>query len=708
MRLLRNIVLWAAVAAAASGPGVRARELPEADKLRLIAKVTEQVLDKGHFRKQPRDAAFSSKVFDAYLQLLDPGRIYFTAEDVARLEKDRFYLLEQIGNGKLDAIYAIYQRYLERLAQYREFAEDALRKGFDFTADERFQIDRKDAPFCADDAEIKELWRKKIKNDLLYFRLMRQVMTERAASDPEVAESMKKRWNLKSPEDKIRTRLHDIANQAARADRMDILGIFLTALAQSYGPHSHYSTPKQDEDFDIQFRLSLTGIGATLTSEDGYTKIVELVPNGPADKDGRLKPEDRIIAVTQEDGVPLDVIDMPVNQVVKYIRGPAKTRVTLTVLAAEKGANALPEDITIVRDTVQLTESAAKGEVRQIPGPDGRSRSIGVITLNSFYMDFDAAMKGARDYRSCTRDVARILADFRRAGVDGVLLDLRSNSGGSLLEAITLSGLFIKSGPIVQIVNSAREVDVQYDPDPEIAYGGPLVLLTSKFSASSAEILTGAVKDYRRGPVLGDSRTYGKGTVLEVAKLARKLSWLYRSFEAGSITYETAMFYRINGDSNQQRGVPSDIVLPSFTEEMEIGELFNQNHLPWNRIKAVEHGGENDAEPGYAPLTPAVLAALKEHLAKRLAEDLRLKKYLEEIARFRRMRDRKVVSLNEARRLKEYRDEKAADDAVEAAMDGAEKNDRKTSRDVVLTEALTVAADYVAILEKGGAHGGGR
>ena len=704
MKLLRHIILLILIAAAGL-PAVRSEELAEQDKLRTIAKLTARVLSRSHFRKQAQNAAFSAKVFDQYIQLLDPAKTYFTAADIAVLEKDRFYLLDQIGNGKLDAVYKIYRRYLERLAQYRAFAEAALTKGFDFTVEESFRIDRKDAEFCANDEELKELWRKKIKNDLLYFRLMRRVMEERAASDPEVAENLKKRWNLKSPEDKIRTRLHDIANQATQADSMDILGMFLTALAQSYGPHSHYSTPKQDEDFDIQFKLSLTGIGATLTSEDGYTKVVELVPNGPAAKDGRLKPEDRIIAVAQEDGVPLDVIDMPVNQVVKYVRGPVNTKVTLTVLAADKGANALPEEITIVRDRVQLTESAAKGEIKAVLGPDGRKRSIGVITLNSFYMDFEAASKGEPDYRSCTRDIARILADFQKKKVDGVLLDLRSNSGGSLLEAITLSGLFIKSGPVVQIVNSAREADVQYDPDPELAYGGPLVLLTSKFSASSAEILTGAMIDHRRAPVLGDTRTYGKGTVLEVSKLARRLSWLYRKFEAGSITFETAMFYRVNGDSNQQRGVPSDIVLPSFTEEMEVGELFNPNHLPWNRIEPVEQERAKAADMGYVPVTKAVLEALKAHSAKRFAADPARRKFLAEIARFRKMRDRRDVSLNEARRLKEYRDEKAADDAMEAALDASEKNGRKNRSDMVLEEALTIAADYVAMLEKGRADG---
>ena len=534
---------------------------------------------------------------------------------------------------------------------------------------------------------------------------MQRVMKEEAAGSAEAAAAMKKRWNLKTPEEKIRTRLHDIGNQATKVDRMDILGIFLTALAQTYGPHSHYSTPKQDEDFDIQFKLSLSGIGATLTSEDGYTKVVELVPNGPADKDGRLKPEDRIIAVAQEDGVPLDVIDMPVGTVVKYVRGPAKTKVTLTVLPADKGAAAMPEDITIVRDNVELTENAAKGEIRNVKAPDGSEQRIGVITLNNFYMDFEGAMKGLPDYRSCTRDIRRILNDFARQGVDGVLLDLRSNSGGSLVEAITLSGLFIQSGPVVQIVDSARRIDVQYDPDPAIVYGGPLTLLTSKFSASSAEILTGAIKDYRRGLVLGDSRTYGKGTVLGMKKLADMLGWLYRRFDAGSITYETAMFYRINGESNQQRGVAPDIVLPSFTEEMEIGELFNPNHLPWNRIAALSLPDVPD--PGYVALSPEIAKTLRKHSADRFAADPELRKMQTDIKRFRKMRDRGEVSLNETRRLEEYYAERAADETADALLEGEDGKKKSKSKDLLLREALTVTAEYVALLKgKNIAHSG--
>ncbi len=683
----------------------RTPDAGESGRLEVVGRLTSKALDSNHFRKQQQDEQLSSRIFDEYLKLLDPAKMYFTRIDIAGFEKDRFHLLAQLNNGKLTAIYGIYKRFLERLAEYRAYAEDAMQKGFDFTIDETYQPDRKDAAFCRDETELRELWRKRLKNDLLYYRLMQRVMSEKS-TDPEVAAELKKRWNLKTPEEKVRTRLHDLYNLSAQVDKMDVLGIFLTAMAQVYGPHSHYSTPKQEEDFDIQFKLSLSGIGATLTSEDGYTKIVDLVAGGPADKSGRLQPEDRIIAVAQEGAEPVDIIDMSVGNVVKLVRGPAGSKVTLTVLPAAQGAAALPEDITIVRGKVELTENAAQGTIENVSAPNGGKKRIGVIRLNSFYMDFDGAFKGLPDFRSCTRDVRRILERFAREKVDAVLLDLRANSGGSLVEAISLSGLFIKSGPIVQVMDSSRSIDVQKDPDPELVYGGPLVLLVSKFSASSAEILAGAMQDYRRALVIGDSRTYGKGTVLGVINLTKMLRYANWNFEAGSVTYETAMFYRVNGESNQQRGVASDIVLPSFTEEMEIGELFNNNHLPWDKVAAADYpaAAGRPVNLGYEPLNSELKSLLAKHSAERFEHHPALRKFVDDIRRFKAVRERREVSLNEARRLKEYYDEKAAVERADEFIDAAEsadKNAKKKNNDVLLIEALTVTAEYAELTASG-------
>ena len=669
-------------------------------QLELTGKLTAKALENNHLRKLPQDAGLSSRIFDEYFKLLDPGKVYFTRHDILAFGKDRFRLLDEINNGELRAIYSIYDRYLTRLREYRAYVEKLMQEGVRFDTNETYTADRKDIGYSRNEVELKELWKKRLKNDLLYYRLMQKVMEERS-KDPEVQADLKKRWFKKSPEDKVRSRLHDQYNLAAQSDKMDILGIFLTAMAQVYGPHSHYSTPKQEEDFEIQFKLSLTGIGATLTSEDGYIKIVDLVPGGPADKNGKLKPEDRIIAVTQEKGEPVDVIDMSVNNAVKLIRGPENTKVTLTILAADKGASALPEDITITRGKVELKENAAAGRIKTVTAPDKTVKRIGVIKLNNFYMDFEGAAKGLPDYRSCTRDIKAILSDFNAQKVDAVIMDLRSNSGGSLPEAIALSGLFITEGPIVQVVDAGKRHDVYNDPDERIAYSGPLVVMVSKFSASSSEIFAGAMQDYRRALLVGDSRTYGKGTVLSVTDLSRLLRFFSNKFAIGSLTHEIAMFFRISGQSNQARGIKPDIILPSFTEVMEIGEVYNDNYLPWQTIKPVELA--NRSLMGYRLLTAEMKNQLAASSQKRLQSDPQFRKFKKDIERFKKIRDRKSVSLNEKQRLKEYYDEKAAADKMEDLMDDSDKSSgkKKDKNDLLLQETLRIAAEYSTLLNAG-------
>ena len=662
-------------------------------QLELIGSLTSKALENNHLRKLEQNESLSSRVFDEYFKQLDPGKVYFTQLDIAAFGKDRFRMLDKLNNGEQQFIYDIYQFYLERLREYQTFITGMLKKDVEFDSDETYCVDRENSAYCRDEKELKELWRKRLKNDLLYYRLMQKVMAEKA-TDPEVSAELKKRWAQKSPEEKVLTRMHDLYNYAAQADKMDILGIFLTAMAQVYGPHSHYSTPKQEEDFEIQFKLSLTGIGATLTSEDGYIKVVDLVPGGPADKDGRLQPEDRIIAVAQENGEAVDVVDMSVNNAVKLVRGPAGSKVTLTILPAAKGSAALPQDITIVRGKVELKENEAAGSVHEAQAPDGSVKRIGVIKLNNFYMDFEGAARGEPDYRSCTRDIRKILEDFTADKVDAVVLDLRSNSGGSLLEAITLSGLFITRGPIVQVVDASRKVEVQTDPDRRIAYTGALVVLVSKFSASSAEILTGAMQDYRRALIVGDSRTFGKGTVLSVTDLSRLLRFVNSKLDAGSLTHEVAMFYRVNGESNQARGVIPDIILPSFTECMEIGEVYSDNHLPWSKIDPVELSPASRSK--YRMLSTDTLVKVQQNVNKRWHDSPALLKLQKDVERFKAVRARKEVSLNEKQRLKEYYDEKAAAEKMDQIMEKSGQNKAENSKkDPLLNEAVTIAADYV-------------
>ncbi len=675
-------------------------------ELRLITQMTAQLFAASHYRKQPLDEKLSARLFDEYFNSLDPNRMFFTRQDVERFAPYRETLSAALQRGDSTFAFQVYDLYRERNREFRAFAEKRLKQPFDFSADEVYVTDRRKLPRVADRAALEKLWEQRLKNDILYYRLFDRAMEEaeeekktknaakdKEAKDKEALREVAKKWAGKTPAEKVLKRLRDITNSLENSDRIDILGLYLNALAQVYGPHSNYLSPKLDEDFEIGMKLSLTGIGATLTSDDGYIKIVAIVPGGPAALDGRLKVEDRIIAVTQENGDIVDVIDMPVDKAVKYIRGPKDSKVTLTVLPGEKGKNAVPENITITRDTVKLVESEAKGEVRSIRRPDGRGEiRIGIITLPSFYMDFDTAYRGDPNYKSCTRDVKRILEKFKKEGIDAVVMDMRRNGGGSLPEAITLSGLFIKTGPVVQIRTGDRRIQVKSDNDPAIAYAGPLVILTSKLSASAAEIFTAALRDCGRALVVGDSRTFGKGTVLDVVPLERYLKFVGRNFPAGSATYETAMFYRTAGGSVQQLGIEPDIQLPSLTEQMEVGEMFMENHLPWDSIKPVPREIVN---PGLTSCLPALKAAS----AKRIAADPEYQTLLRRIELFKRYKDRKEVSLNEAKRWKEYREEKAIQEESERLYEeqaGVSGKSDSAKLDPVLNEAVNIAGDLCA------------
>lgn len=439
-------------------------------------------------------------------------------------------------------------------------------------------------------------------------------------------------------------------------------------------------------------KLSLTGIGATLTSDDGYIKIVAIVPGGPAALDGRLKVEDRIVAVTQENGETVDIIDMPVSKAVNYIRGPENTKVTLTVLPGEKGRNGVPENITLTRAKVALVDSEAKGEVKTIKRADGKNIKVGIINLPSFYRDHEAEFRGESTVKKCTDDVAKILKNFSTQKVEAVVMDLRRNGGGSLPEAITLSGLFIPTGPVVQIRSSDQEVHVESDDDSKVAYDGPMVILTSKLSASASEIFAAAMRDCERAILVGDSRTFGKGTVLNVIQLDRYLKYIGEQFEAGSAIYETAMFYRIAGGSVQQLGITPDIQLPSLTEEMEIGEMFMDNHLPWDNIEPVRF-------KKFKPEHIAKIPKLAEASQKRIKSSQEYQSLIRKIEIFRKYKDKKEVSLNEEKRWQEYQEEKQVqEDADRLYQDNAGETNQSNKKilDPELNEAACIAADLAA------------
>jgi len=706
-----------------------AAERPYRDgELSLITRLTTWILYRNHYRPLVLNKDFSQKLFDEYLDTLDPQRIYFTREDVAAFETFRDTLGPSLLRGETEFAFRLYQLYRKRLGEYIRFAEAECRKKADFTADEYWDLKRDEAKRPADAREQQELWRLRVKNDRLYYHLVDRAMAE----DKDLQKDRKQeaaaaawKWAGATPEKCLLKRLRDISNEVMKKDRIDILGTYLNTLAQIFGPHSSYYAPKLSEDFDINMSLSLTGIGATLSSDDGFIKVVSLVPGGPAARDGRLRVEDRITVAVQENLETNNLVDMPVSQAVRYIRGPVNSRVCLGILTDKRGANPLPlnsvatflsyfsrltgstdysrvfpewrgniylRPYVLTRSKVELVDGGAKGRIRNVRSSDGGVRRVGVLELPSFYHDFSAVRRGDANARRCSADVARILRKFNREKVDAVLIDLRLNGGGSLPEALEMTGLFIKRGPIVQVRTADRSIEVEADDDPGMVYGGPLVILTSKLTASASEIFTAALQDCSRAIVVGDSRTFGKGTILKVEELTPHFRWLARRLPAGSVTFETAMFYRITGDSVQQLGITPDFKLPSFTEEIKVGEMFLPHHLPWDQIRSVPCDHFDTDIKRKAKL-------LREASEKRIKASPEYTVLEKRIANYREHKNRNRISLQESKRWAEYRSVKEMDEAADRLLSGDQELRKKDKAlgDPVLTEAANIAADYAAM-----------
>lgn len=657
-----------------------------AGDFRRISAMTAKMLEHNHYSGAQIDRAMSEKIFDRYFDMLDPMRMLFTTGDVEKFSSCRQDIGMRLKRGDCAFAFELYDVYRQRYREFRAYTQEMLKKEIDFTVDESLPAEPDKCARPTDEKSMHDLWRKRIKNDLLFFRLM-----EKAAAMEKDETAKKFSAAAKTPAERILQRQRDIGNDVEKRDKIDILGLLLDAMARSFGAHTDYQAPKLSEDFEINMSLSMSGIGATLTSENGYIKIIELVPGGPAALSGKLKVNDRIVAVTQENGEFTDLIDMPVSKAVRYIRGEKGTKIVLSILSGESSA---PRRVELIRDKFNLDAGAAKGDIHTVPGKDG-SIKVGVITLPGFYMDFDAAIRGDANAKRASTDVLKILRDFEKQQVDSVVIDLRKNGGGSLPDAIVLSGLFLSGNPVVQ-VRGKYDISLEKDPDQRMEYSGPLVVLTSKFSASAAEIFTGALRDSRRAVLVGDSRTFGKGTVLRPESLDRYNSWFGKSQPAGMLTFETAMFYRPGGVSVQQLGIAPDIALPSLTEEMEVGEMFMDNHLPWDSIEPVKN----------IPVDPGLegkIAELKKLSAKRIAADPAYQALLRRITQFRDIRQRKNISLNEKKRWAEYMKEKQVADEVEALENGVagnEKSENTKNNDPVLKEAVNIAADLFGMEKK--------
>lgn len=705
---IKTIAVCFALLLLNSSVSVAATKLKPSRKLGNIARIDAAITSKQHYRQHPVDDEISEMLFDEYFKVLDPNKMYFTKEQIRRFAKYEKRLDDLMNAGNVDFAFDVYNKFVENVKAHEEFAKRQIRKGFDFNKNETFVIDRSEADWPMNAEEREELWRRKIKNDILTYRLMERAETERKKEEGKEKQSSdsgaeKKvgddkpehsSWR-KCPKERMLNRLSSYVNLLEQNSPIDVLELYLSSFKKVYDPHSAYMSPDTEEDFNISMKLSLVGIGALLSSEDGYTKIVKLIAGGPAERDGQLKANDRIVAVAQDGEDPVDIIDMPLNKVVRLIRGKKNTKVHLTILRGSKGAHAIPEVVVLTRDEVKLKEQEVHGRTETLKTNDDQYK-IGVITIPSFYLDFQAAAQHREDYKSSTRDVRRILEDFKKkGGVDGLIVDVRSNGGGSLLEAIKLTGLFIRTGPVVQVRSHDGDVMRKNDPDSEIYYEGPLIVMTNRFSASAAEIFAGAIQDYHRGVVVGDSHTHGKGTVQTIYDLSDFLNFFGSNEKAGSLKLTTAKFYRISGSSTQERGVIPDIIFPSFSDSMDVGEAYLEHALPWDRIDPNEHDD-------YGKNLPVVVSTLRIRSEERQRASREFQALAKNLDYYKRLKDRKELSLNEDERWKSYLEDKRVIEEQNRLLKLDEESDEKkddnqpeSKRDVYFKETMNVMADWL-------------
>ncbi|MBL3557444.1 MULTISPECIES: carboxy terminal-processing peptidase [Marinobacter] len=513
-----------------------------------------------HFRDMSINDSLSGDVFDAYLEYLDGQRIYLTQKDIENFNAVRLGLGSALKTGQLQPGFDIYNLVQQRIIQRLEFALAVIDEGIDkldFEAEESILLDRSEASWEADEEALDALWVKRIKNAVLAQRL-------NGTEDESIEEALRRRYEGQ-------------LKRAYQARSEDAFQAYMNAFAGMWDPHTSYFSPRTSENFNINMSLSLEGIGAVLQSDNEYTKVVRLVPGGPAAKQGQLEPADRIVSVRQEDeDKVVNVIGWRLDEVVDLIRGPRESTVTLEVIPADAADETVTETIAIKRDKVKLEEQSASKEVIEFERGDDTFR-IGVIHIPTFYADFKAMQNGDPNYKSTTRDVRKLIDELKAEGIDGVVMDLRNNGGGALHEANDLVGLFIEKGPTVQIRNSNNDVQVLNDEDPSVSYDGPLVVLVNRMSASASEIFAGAIQDYGRGLVVG-SQTFGKGTVQAV-----------RPLNHGQLKITQSKFYRVSGGSTQHKGVIPDIEIPSRVDKTRIGEDALDHALPWDQIEAVPH-----------------------------------------------------------------------------------------------------------------------
>lgn len=587
----------------------------------IVSQYITKLLKQYHYNRQEINDAVSSEMLDLYIQNLDRQRLYFLASDIIEFEKYRYSLDDKLTSGQLDVGYLIFNTFMLRVEQRMQYAIQRAEQPLEFSTDEYYQINREKAPWAKTTAELDDIWRKKIKHEALNLKL--------ASKDQAgISKTLVNRYRA-------------ISKRVQQYNSEEVFQSIINALAETYDPHTSYLSPVAAENFEIDMSLSFEGIGAQLVTEDDYTKVVRILPGGPADRSKEIWADDKIVGVAQGDGEMIDVIGWRLDDVVKRIRGPKGTTVRLEIIPAQSVPGSPTKILSLVRDEIILEERAAKSETVEVTLEDKKYK-IGIIDIPTFYSDLDAQRQGKKEFKSTTRDVRRLLAELKAAGVDGILIDLRRNGGGSLQEAIELTGLFIKDGPVVQVRYSSGSVRVESDPDPELVYDGPLAVLVNRLSASASEIFAAAIQDYGRGLILGD-RTFGKGTVQNLLSLDRIVNFPQQ--QAGQLKVTVAKFYRVAGGSTQHRGVIPDIAFPSVYDETVFGESTEIHALPWDEI-APSMFQPDDHVSKY-------LSTLRTNSKKRLEKDIEFKFLAEDLERFRNERAKDYISLLEAERKAE-------------------------------------------------------
>ncbi len=685
MKQTSALALSALLLCIVSLPGWALITSSEAQRETIVEMIDQ--LEQRHYAKHRYDDELSSAHLDSYIDSLDRGKMFFTAQDVAEFEKYRTVMDEQLHEGNLEAGFFIFNRFQERLEHRMEGVVKTLPEqvaAMDFTVDESYPLDVDEWEWAKTDAELDDRWRKRVKNEVLSLKLAKKPQDE-------IATTLAKRYE----------------NQLKRVRQyndQDVFQIYANALTELYDPHTNYLSPRRSENFNINMSLSLEGIGAVLQQDDEYTKVARLVAKGPADKQGELQPSDRIVGVGQgEEGAMEDVIGWRLDEVVELIRGPKDSTVRLEVIPAKSKAADEHKLITIVRNKVKLEEQSAQKKVLEIPDGDKKIK-VGVIDIPAFYIDFDAMRRGDEEYKSTTRDVKLLLHELQDEGVEGIVVDLRNNGGGSLQEANELTGLFIEYGPTVQIRHSSRRVWRDGKRLKTTYYEGPLVVLINRLSASASEIFAGAIQDYQRGLIVGD-RSFGKGTVQTLIPL-----------NEGQLKITESKFYRISGDSTQHRGVVPDVEFPSIYDANEIGESALDHALNWDQINPVRHHRYNDLSTVVPKVTAMYVQrsasdpdfVYLEEQVKLARESSEIKELpLNEVARvaLRDSQEQKALVIENKRRTAKGEEPLASLDEDEAideedpdlVLDEEADSDQP---DVLLTEAGNVLVDVLMMKQR--------